>query len=48
MKQISPKLEFEDKKIMLITHDECIFYSNDRRWQSLESYRYVKKEMDAQ
>jgi len=25
-------LEPNNKKIILITYDECIFYSNDRKW----------------
>ena len=29
MKQISLILEFNKKEIILITHDECIFYLND-------------------
>ena len=29
MEQISPILEPDDKEVILVTHDECIFYSND-------------------
>ena len=29
MKRIPPILEPNEKEIILITHDECIFYSND-------------------
>ncbi len=29
MEWIPPILEPNDKEIILVTHDECIFYSND-------------------
>jgi hypothetical protein len=29
MERIPPILESTERKIILITHDECIFYSND-------------------
>ena len=29
MERISPTLGSNDKEIVLITHDECVFYSND-------------------
>ncbi|CAB4481750.1 unnamed protein product [Rhizophagus irregularis] len=29
MEQIPPILESDDKEVILVTHDECIFYSND-------------------
>src|SRR6266536_1971587 len=29
MKRILPVLGSDDKEIILVTHDECIFYSND-------------------
>jgi hypothetical protein len=29
MERIPPTFEFDDKEIILVTHDECIFYSND-------------------
>ena len=32
MKRIPPVLGSDDKEIILVTHDECIFYSNDRKW----------------
>ena len=29
MERIAPNLPENNKEIILITHDECIFYSND-------------------
>jgi len=29
MKRISPKLKDSEKKHILVTYDECIFYTND-------------------
>ncbi len=29
MERIPPVLESDDKEIILVTHDKCIFYSND-------------------
>jgi hypothetical protein len=29
MERIPPILEPNEKEIILVTHDECIFYSND-------------------
>ena len=29
MEEISPTLESNEKEIILVTHDECVFYSND-------------------
>lgn len=32
MEQILPTLGPNEKEIILVTHDECIFYSNDGKW----------------
>ncbi|CAG8741316.1 8503_t:CDS:2, partial [Rhizophagus irregularis] len=43
MERIPPILEFDDKEIILITHDECIFYSNDGKRDHQEN-PFIPKE----
>jgi len=31
MEEIPPTLESNEKEIILVTHDECVFYSNDEK-----------------
>ena len=31
MEQTLPTLGLNDKEVILITHDKCVFYSNDRK-----------------
>ena len=32
MERIPPTLETSEKEVILVTYDECIFYSNDGKW----------------
>jgi hypothetical protein len=50
MERIPPILESDDKEIILVTHDECIFYFNENEvyGRNQENCHYAKKEMDVQ
>ena len=51
MERIAPNLPENNKEIILITYDECIFYSNDGKrgvWAKSSEFPLRKKEMDDQ
>ena len=39
IERISPILRSNEKEIILITHDECIFYSNNGKWDVWAKFR---------